>query len=218
MFCLFFLLFSFIYFVLFLFFFSALCGIFVHCTHTNTILLFTPPPLALVLRSDAVAAAVAVFRVPPVAADHVKINLFLFVYPSVLILTNNKIWFLFPTFIIIIFSPTNHYTTYYLVNAILIYFLLFILFLSIGKTNNWIPQTLFKFIYNPVNILQHSQMVTPDALFTLFGMSTSFLFIYFFLIFLFDKSHFQFLFCVLLLNLSSLSRLHRHFIFIFLFN
>ena len=166
--------------MLFLFFFSALCGIFVHCTHTNTILLFTPPPLALVLRSDAVAAAVAVFRVPPVAADHVKINLFLFVYPSVLILTNNKIWFLFPTFIIIIFSPTNHYTTYYLVNAILIYFLLFILFLSIGKTNNWIPQTLFKFIYNPVNILQHSQMVTPDALFTLFGMSTSFLFIYFF--------------------------------------
>ena len=119
----------------FYFFFSALCGIFVHCTHTNTILLFTPPPLALVLRSDAVAAAVAVFRVPPVAADHVKINLFLFVYPSVLILTNNKKnWFLFPTFLIIIFSSTNHYTTYYSVNAILIYFLLFILFRSIGKT------------------------------------------------------------------------------------
>jgi hypothetical protein len=81
-------------------------------THKNTILLFTLPPLALVLRSDAVAAAVAVFRVPPVAADHVKFNLFLFVYPSVLtLILKKKSGSLLPLFIIIIiFSSTNHYT------------------------------------------------------------------------------------------------------------
>lgn len=71
----------------FLFFFS-LCSLWYirkHYTHTKTkqtkhILLFTLP-LALVLRSDAVAAAVAVFRVPPVAAAHVIFN-FIFILPS----------------------------------------------------------------------------------------------------------------------------------------
>lgn len=96
----------------FYFFLCSLWYIRTLYTHKNTILLFTLPPLALVLRSDAVAAAVAVFRVPPVAADHVKFNLFLFVYPSVLtLILKKKSGSLLPLFIIIIiFSSTNHYT------------------------------------------------------------------------------------------------------------
>jgi hypothetical protein len=139
-----FLFFTFSHLFILCFFYFFLCSLWyirTLYTHKNTILLFTLPPLALVLRSDAVAAAVAVFRVPPVAADHVKFNLFLFVYPSVLtliIIKKNLVPFCHFLLLLLFFHPliTTHHPLLGQRHSYLLFFKLFFPFYWKNKQLN----------------------------------------------------------------------------------
>lgn len=138
-----FLFFTFSHLFILCFFYFFLCSLWyirTLYTHKNTILLFTLPPLALVLRSDAVAAAVAVFRVPPVAADHVKFNLFLFVYPSVLtlIIKKNLVPFCHFLLLLFFFHPliTTHHPLLGQRHSYLLFFKLFFPFYWKNKQLN----------------------------------------------------------------------------------